>query len=263
MLVVNAAMKAADFAHIEAGLAANVRLLRADHRALLALQGPRAAEVLSRHCPESVGLAFMQAATARFDGLACHISRSGYTGEDGFEISIRADRVERVARAAARRAGSQADRSRRAGFAAGSKPGSVSTATTSTRRRRPSRRVSPGRSASAAAPKAAFRAPTVSGSRSPTRPRAAASGSSWKARCRRARGPTSRPRKAFWSAASPRAASARRSAVRSPWAMSKPSSAAIGTPLDLVVRGKPMAAHVAALPFVPHRYHKESQSPLA
>ena len=41
------------------------------------------------------------------------------------------------------------------------------------------------------------------------------------------------------------------------------SSAAIGTPLDLVVRGKPMAAHVVALPFVPHRYHKESQSPLA
>jgi aminomethyltransferase len=98
MLVVNAATKAADFSHIEAQLPAEVRLLRADHRALLALQGPRAAEVLARHCPRSTELGFMEAATAEFDGVSCHISRSGYTGEDGFEISIRADRAESIAR---------------------------------------------------------------------------------------------------------------------------------------------------------------------
>jgi aminomethyltransferase len=96
MLVVNAATKEADYAHLAARLPAGVRLIRADHRALVAVQGPTAVQAVGRHCPEAVGLPFMGAMTARFDGIDCHISRSGYTGEDGYEISCNAKRVRAI-----------------------------------------------------------------------------------------------------------------------------------------------------------------------
>jgi len=96
MLVVNAVRKEADYAHLLAHLPSTVRLMRADHRALIALQGPEAAEVLARHVHDAAGLAFMQAASTRFDGIECHVSRFGYTGEDGFEISARATRITAI-----------------------------------------------------------------------------------------------------------------------------------------------------------------------
>ncbi len=97
MFVVNASRKEADWAHIEARLPAGVRLMRAENRALVALQGPRAADVLARHVPGVADMAFMTAVSAAFDGIDCHVSRSGYSGEDGFEISVRARRVEDLA----------------------------------------------------------------------------------------------------------------------------------------------------------------------
>lgn len=90
LLVVNAARKEVDFAHLVARLPAGIRLETLDDRALIALQGPEAAAVLARHVPGAATLSFMGAAPAAFDGVPVHISRSGYTGEDGFEISVAA-----------------------------------------------------------------------------------------------------------------------------------------------------------------------------
>jgi aminomethyltransferase len=86
-LVVNASMKDADYAHIQARLPAGVTLNRKDNLALMALQGPSAAAVMAEKAPEAAELAFMMSADVQIDGIWCHISRSGYTGEDGYEIS--------------------------------------------------------------------------------------------------------------------------------------------------------------------------------
>jgi aminomethyltransferase len=93
MLIVNAACKQADYAHIEAHLPAGVRLMRAEHRGLIALQGPQAADVLARHAQGVDRMAFMSAITTRIAGVDCHVSRSGYTGEDGYEISMKGTRL--------------------------------------------------------------------------------------------------------------------------------------------------------------------------
>ncbi|MFY8152094.1 MAG: glycine cleavage system protein T, partial [Hyphomicrobiales bacterium] len=92
-LVVNAACKEADFALLQANLPAGGRFVGAPDRALLALQGPAAAAVMAEHCPQATALSFMGATSARFDGIDIAVSRSGYTGEDGFEISVKADQV--------------------------------------------------------------------------------------------------------------------------------------------------------------------------
>ncbi|HET6238698.1 MAG TPA: glycine cleavage system aminomethyltransferase GcvT [Acetobacteraceae bacterium] len=92
-LVVNASRKADDFAHIAAALPAGASLAPHPERALLALQGPLAATVLNRLCPAASGLPFMGVASALVRGIPCLLSRSGYTGEDGFEISVPAERA--------------------------------------------------------------------------------------------------------------------------------------------------------------------------
>lgn len=86
-LVVNAAAKIADFAQI-AGAAPNCELTILDDRAMLALQGPKAAAILERRVAGVSELAFMSARDFDVSGVPIQISRSGYTGEDGFEISI-------------------------------------------------------------------------------------------------------------------------------------------------------------------------------
>jgi aminomethyltransferase len=93
MLVVNASTKEADYAHMAARLRSGVELRRFDDRALLALQGPGAEAVLEALAPEAVGISFMSGAPVMVAGIPAHVSRSGYTGEDGFEISVPGDRA--------------------------------------------------------------------------------------------------------------------------------------------------------------------------
>jgi aminomethyltransferase len=102
MLVVNASCKEADLAHLAARLPAGIRLLRADQRGLVALQGPKAVDVLARICPDAAAMPFMSARRLVFRPLSgpsvpCQVSRSGYTGEDGFEISAAAGAIASVA----------------------------------------------------------------------------------------------------------------------------------------------------------------------
>ncbi len=97
-LVVNAACKEADIAHLKAGLKGDVTLTELTDRALLALQGPKAADVLARLAPGVQTLSFMDCKPVEVDGVACTVSRSGYTGEDGYEISVPAARAEALAR---------------------------------------------------------------------------------------------------------------------------------------------------------------------
>ncbi|MGB9024395.1 MAG: glycine cleavage system aminomethyltransferase GcvT, partial [Rhodomicrobium sp.] len=97
-LVVNASRKDIDFVQIAALLPANVYLSLETDRALLALQGPKAAEVLSSLIPGAAELSFMSSAMFHVNSEAVQVSRSGYTGEDGFEISVPAAAAESLAR---------------------------------------------------------------------------------------------------------------------------------------------------------------------
>jgi aminomethyltransferase len=87
-IVVNAGRKDVDFAHIKAGLKGEARLTLAPERALIALQGPKAASVLERFVPDIAAMKFMTITRTVMNGVDAIITRSGYTGEDGFEISI-------------------------------------------------------------------------------------------------------------------------------------------------------------------------------
>jgi aminomethyltransferase len=97
-LVVNAACKALDEAHLRAGLSDTCIIEPLPDRALLALQGPKAESVLAKLCAAAPLMRFMDAGPHRVDGIDCFVSRSGYTGEDGFEISVPAEQAERFAR---------------------------------------------------------------------------------------------------------------------------------------------------------------------
>lgn len=99
ILVVNAACKNQDLAHLQQHLAGQCDIQPLfEERALLALQGPEAVTVLARLAPEVANMTFMQFAKVTLLGADCYVSRSGYTGEDGFEISVPADQADALAR---------------------------------------------------------------------------------------------------------------------------------------------------------------------
>ncbi|MFY9127831.1 MAG: glycine cleavage system aminomethyltransferase GcvT [Limnohabitans sp.] len=98
-VIVNGACKVNDIAHIQARIGARCQVIPMPERALLALQGPKAVDALSRMVPGVEKLVFMTGSSFDWQGADLFITRSGYTGEDGFEISVGNDQVDAFARA--------------------------------------------------------------------------------------------------------------------------------------------------------------------
>jgi aminomethyltransferase len=98
-VVVNAACKVEDEAHLRAHLSDVCMIEPLPDRALIALQGPKAESVLANFSDGIASMRFMDAGARRVHGIDCFVSRSGYSGEDGFEISVPADAAENLAKA--------------------------------------------------------------------------------------------------------------------------------------------------------------------
>jgi len=97
-VIVNGACKEQDLAHIQERIGSRCRVVNMPERSLLALQGPKAVDAFSRLVPGVEKLVFMTGARFAWQGGELHVTRSGYTGEDGFEISVDASQAEALAR---------------------------------------------------------------------------------------------------------------------------------------------------------------------
>ena len=251
-VVVNADTKEGDFAYISEKLAGAAVLTPRPERALLALQGPLAEAVLERHSPGISELTFMKVVRTTVAGAPAIISRTGYTGEDGFEISITGTDAERVARAllgesevmpiglGARDSlrleaglclyGHDIDETRNPAEAA---------LMWSVGKRRKEAKDFPGAEKTLAGGMATKRVGIRPEGRAPAR-----EGTEIADKTGRIIG------KITSGGFGP--------SLNAPVAMGYVESAfaAIGTPLDLIVRGKPLPAAVAAMPFVPNTYRR-------
>jgi aminomethyltransferase len=98
-LIVNAGCKAADIAHLVTNISHRCTVQPLPDRALLALQGPKAAQALAELNTDVAKLTFMTGMSAKLAGIDCYLTRSGYTGEDGYEISAPSDQADALARA--------------------------------------------------------------------------------------------------------------------------------------------------------------------
>nr|WP_176491294.1 glycine cleavage system aminomethyltransferase GcvT [Polaromonas sp. AET17H-212] len=98
-VIVNGACKVGDIAHIQANIGTRCEVIPMPEMALLALQGPQAVTALSRLAPGVEKLVFMTGGRFSVAGCDCFLTRSGYTGEDGFEISVPAAQADTLARA--------------------------------------------------------------------------------------------------------------------------------------------------------------------
>jgi aminomethyltransferase len=98
-MVVNGACKAGDIAHLKARIGTQCQIEPQNERALLALQGPKAVDALARLAPGVEKLIFMTGGAFDVAGLSCIVTRSGYTGEDGYEISVAAQEAQALAKA--------------------------------------------------------------------------------------------------------------------------------------------------------------------
>jgi aminomethyltransferase len=254
-VVVNAGNRDADLAHLRAALDPSIAVTELADRALLALQGPEAAAVLARLAPASADLRFMTTDLMDVAGLPCRVSRLGYTGEDGFEISVPAAEAVTLARrllaepeVAPAGLGARDSLRLEAGLPLHgheidptTTPVEAGLAFSIGKRRREQggfpgadtilRQLADGPARRLVGIRPEGRAPAREGTE--------------------IQGPDGTPLGSVTSGGfGP--------TVGSPVAMGyvAAEAAAPGTGLVLLVRGKPLPARVAALPFVPHRYHR-------
>lgn len=251
-LVVNAGTKDGDYAYIADRLAGAATVTTRFDRALLALQGPMAGAVLERLSPGIDALTFMKVVRATVAGAPAIVSRSGYTGEDGFEISLEGADGERVARALLGHAevlpiglGARDSLRLEAGLCLyghdideSVNPAEANLMWSVAKRRRADRDF-PGAGAFLDAPPAKKRVGILPLGKAPARehtPIADKTGRAIGEITSGGFGPS----------------------LNAPVAMGyvEAAFAVDGTEIDLIVRGKPMPARVAPMPFVPHRYKR-------
>ncbi|MGE0627428.1 MAG: glycine cleavage system aminomethyltransferase GcvT [Hyphomicrobiaceae bacterium] len=257
MLVVNAARKDFDFQFIASRLPGGVRLVPRPDNALLALQGPAAAAVMAAIAPGAADLAFMTAAPIPIGDAEALVSRSGYTGEDGFEISLRTSDAARVwntflADDRVRPVGLGARDSLRLeaglclyGHDIDETTSPVEAALTwAIAKRRRAARDFPGADR------------ILSELREGPRRRRVGIRPDGRAPAREGTGILSVDGQSIGSITS----GGFSPTLGAPIAMGYVDTrfAATGTPLQLIVRGKPQPAQIVGMPFVPHRYHRTS-----